>query len=183
MTKELIFVTGNEEKAKELGLRLDHPVIHRKLDIHEIQSLDIEEVVSHKARLAYEQLQRPLLVEDTSLSFSVLGRLPGTYIKFFYEELGNEGICHLMDGYEDRSATVRLVFAYYDGNTLALFAHEVAGYIADAPAGSAGFGWDSIFIPDGYEKTRGEMNEEELTATSARGMALQKLKMFLDERP
>lgn len=51
-------------------------VLHEKIDQGEIQSLDLREIVEHKARQAYEKLHKPVLVEDTSLMFTALGKLP-----------------------------------------------------------------------------------------------------------
>lgn len=53
------------------------------------------------------------------------------------------------------------VFGYYDGQTLQLFKSGLNGTIADSPRGSSGFGWDPIFIPEGYSKTRAELTEAE----------------------
>jgi inosine/xanthosine triphosphate pyrophosphatase family protein len=59
-------------------------------------------------------------VEDVSLEFSALGKLPGTFIRFFVEELSMEQICRLLDG-KDRSAIARCMFGYYDGKLLEFF--------------------------------------------------------------
>jgi len=64
--------------------------LHEKIDMDEIQSLDLDEVVEHKVRQAYEIAKKPILVEDTALEFPALGKLPGTFIKFFIQELGHE---------------------------------------------------------------------------------------------
>ena len=65
-------------------------VLHEKIDTDEIQSLDLDEVVEHKVRQAYAIAKKPILVEDTALEFSALGKLPGTFIKYFVQELGQE---------------------------------------------------------------------------------------------
>lgn len=89
--KEITFITGNPSKAEQLGRHLGHPVKHLKLDIPEIQSLDLREVTRHKVEEAFRQINSPVLVEDTSLTFNSLGKLPGPLIKWFLTELGNEG--------------------------------------------------------------------------------------------
>ncbi len=63
----ITFITGNAAKAAQLGRHLDHPVTHKKLDLPEIQSLDLHEVVEHKAKEAYKQVGGFVLVENTSL--------------------------------------------------------------------------------------------------------------------
>lgn len=106
----IIFITGNPAKAKQLARHLEYPVEHKKIDIPEIQSLDLKEIAEHKAQEAYKQIQVPVLVEDTSLVFHALGKLPGPLIKWFLEELDNEGLCRLLDGCKDRSVQAKVCF-------------------------------------------------------------------------
>ena len=84
--KSLTFITGNPNKADQLSRYLSFPVEHVKLDIPEIQSLDLEEVATEKAKAAYAVLGTPVLVEDTSLTFVALSGLPGTLIKWFLDQ-------------------------------------------------------------------------------------------------
>lgn len=177
--QKLTFITGNAAKAEQLGRHLDHSVAHKKLDLPEIQSLDLHEIIEHKTREAYKQVGGLVLVEDTSLSFKALGRLPGPLIKWFLAELDNTGLCKLLDPYEDRSAVAEVCFGLYDGRELKMFEGEANGTIAPAPRGERGFGWDPIFIPEGHEKTWGEMDPEEQKATSMRRIALKKLESYL----
>lgn len=178
----LTFITGNASKAEQLARHLEYPVEYKKFDIAEIQSLDLKEIAGHKAREAYKQVQSPVLVEDTSLVFRALGRLPGPLIKWFLEELDNEGLCRLLDGYQDRSAQATVCFCFYDGKALETFEGEMAGTIASSPKGERGFGWDPIFIPEGKIKTWGEMDIEEQKETSMRSIALKKLEDYLKDR-
>lgn len=69
--KDAVFITGNQKKADYLAELLGHPVDHVKVDLNEIQSLDLHEVVKHKLRQAYAEVQRPVLVEADE--FKVLG--------------------------------------------------------------------------------------------------------------
>lgn len=177
--KKITFITGNAAKAEQLERHLNYPVNHLKLDLLELQSLNLEEVVEHKAREAFKQIHLPVLVEDTSLTFNALGRLPGPLIKWFLTEIENNGLCKLLDGYSDRSALARVVFGYYDGKKLSMFDGEMKGIIAEKPRGEDGFGWDPIFIPKGWSKTWGEMTKEEQAKTSMRKIALHKLEKFL----
>lgn len=175
----LTYVTGNAAKAEQLGRHLNYPVRHKKLDIPEIQSLDLKEVAEHKARDAYRQVRGPVLVEDTSLVFHALNGLPGPLIKWFFTKLGNNGLCRLLDGYEDRSARAEVCFCFYDGKKLEIFVGEMNGTIADLPRGEQSFGWDPIFIPEGRAKTWGEMDIEEQKTTSMRRIVLKKLGEYL----
>lgn len=90
--QKLTFITGNAGKAKYLSDYFHFPVDHRKLDLHEIQSLDLKEVVEDKARRAYEIVKSPVLVEDVSLTFSALNSLPGPLIKWFKESHSSDGM-------------------------------------------------------------------------------------------
>ena len=118
--KQITFITGNQKKADYLEKYLGFPIAHTKLDLDEIQSLDIREVVEHKVKQAYAILGSPVLVEDSGIEFCALGKLPGTFTKFFLEELSSETLCSLLDN-KDRSAIARCVFAYFDGEKLEFF--------------------------------------------------------------
>ena len=176
---ELTFITGNAAKAEQLGRHLDHPVAHRKLDLPEIQSLDLGEIIERKAKEAHNEIGGVVLVEDTSLVFNALGKLPGPLIKWFLEELDNAGLCRLLDRYDDRTAVAACMFGLYDGRTLQVFEGSAAGSIAETPKGERGFGWDPIFIPQDYAKTWGEMDVAEQEETSMRRIALKKLEAHL----
>lgn len=65
--------------------------------------------------------------------FHALGKLPGPLIKWFLQELDNEGLCRLLDNYSDRSATASVLFGCYDGARLSTFTAEAAGSIAEQP--------------------------------------------------
>lgn len=148
-------------------------------EVPEVQSLSLAEVVKYKARAAYKVVNNPVLVEDTSLVFHSLGELPGPLIKWFLQELGNDGLCQLLNNYPDRSATAYVLFGYYDGSELVTFEGQAEGAIAMHPVGERGFGWDSIFIPNGCDKTWGEMKKEEQNGSSMRRVALSKLEKYL----
>jgi len=182
------FITGNQDKARYLAQWLGHDVPHQKIDLPEIQSLELAEVVAHKAHEAYKQLGSPVLVEDVSLSFAALDdRLPGTFVKWFLETVGNEGMLKMLAGFDDRRATARIMYALYDGHTLHTFGGEMPGSIAAAIATSKDSGWKSskswnaIFIPEGSTKTYAEMTDEELQPFSHRAQAIEKLRIFLDQ--
>lgn len=180
MIASLTFVTGNVNKVKQTIHYSPVPITHKHIDLPEIQSLDAAEILEKKAKEAYRQIKAPVLVEDTSLVFSALGRLPGTLIKWFLQEIGNEGMCHLLDGYQDRSAIAKVTYGLYRGEALKIFDGKANGNIALTPRGN-GWGWNPIFIPHGYTKTWGEMTEEERSATSMRRMALEKMEKYLKE--
>jgi inosine/xanthosine triphosphate pyrophosphatase family protein len=128
MAKEYpLFITGNQGKADQLAQWLGLPVEHKKLDLDEIQSLDLTEVVDHKVRQAYALAKQPVLVEDVSVTFTAMGRLPGTLIKWFVEELSNDGLCALVNGLEHRGAVVSICYGLYDGHEVQFFSIIVDG--------------------------------------------------------
>lgn len=180
MLERITFVSSNENKVSQIRRSLNVPVDHVNLDIAEIQSLDSRDVVFQKAIEAYKQLKRPVLVDDSSLSFSALGKLPGPFINQFLQELGPEGLCRLLDNYQDRSAIATSALAFHTGVDIVVFNASITGQIANKPRGNNGYGWDTIFIPEGYEKTRGEMDEKgkERDNTSVRKKVLEKLEIY-----
>ena len=72
----ITFITGNQKKADYLAKYLGLEVLHEKVDLDELQSLDLREIVEHKVRQAYKKVGKPVIVEDVSLTFTALGRLP-----------------------------------------------------------------------------------------------------------
>lgn len=182
MMTEITFVTGNAKKAEYLSRFCGFPFAYEALNLPEIQSLSGEEVAEDKARRAYALLARPVLVEDVSLTFHAFGKLPGPLIKWFLESLGNGGMCRLLDGYSDRSASARVTYVLCDESGAHTFSGETEGAIAPSPRGESNFGWDPIFIPRGSAKTFAEMTPEEKHDSSMRAPALLLLMRFLRER-
>lgn len=180
--KDIVFITGNQHKADYLAKYLDMPIPHQKIDLDELQSLDLREVIEHKVREAYKIIGAPVLVEDISLTFTAMGRLPGTFIKWFLQELDNDGLCELADGLPTRDAVASIMYGLYDGKTLEVFEGTTKGTIAPKPRGSGGFGWNPIFIPEGATKTYAEMVDEELMPYSHRAEAVKKLREYLKNR-
>lgn len=172
------FITGNQKKADYLANYLGFPVEHVKIDLDEIQSLDLKEIVEHKVRQAYEKIQKPVIVEDVSLEFAAFGRLPGPFIRFFVDEMPFENICAMLQG-QSRKAIARCAFGYFDGQNLKIFESSLNGEIAEVPAGENGFGWDKIFIPDGYSVTRASLSEADDRKTYLQFKPLEELKKFL----
>ena len=169
---DLVFVTSNLGKLREaeavLGIHMDH----RTLDLPEVQSLDLEEVVRHKAAAALERLGQPVLVEDTSLELAGLGGFPGPLVRWLLACVGPAGICRIAHSFDDPGATVRCIACAADGSQEIVGVGEVTGSIAVRPRGGGGFGWDSAFIPDGHGGlTYGEMEEAEKNAISHRNLA------------
>jgi len=181
--ERLVFVTSNLGKLREaervLGTRLEH----RALDLPEIQSLDLEEVVRAKAREAHRRLGAPVLVEDTSLELVGLGGFPGPLVRWLLASVGPEGIARIAHAFSDPRAVARCLACAVDGSEEVLGLGEVRGTIAERPRGRRGFGWDSVFVPDGGGgRTYAEMTPEEKNAISHRRRALEALAAALRVR-
>ncbi|MBI5346016.1 MAG: non-canonical purine NTP pyrophosphatase [Chlamydiae bacterium] len=173
----ITFITGNQKKADYVARYLGFPVDHLKLDLDELQSLDLRVIVAHKLQQAYEKIHSPVLVEDVSLEFAALGRLPGPFIRFFIDEVPMDTLCSLVS--KDRKATARCVYGYTDGKRQEFFEGKLEGTIAEHPAGDNGYGFDKIFIPDGYAVTRAQLNEADDQKTYLQIKPLEQVKKFL----
>lgn len=179
---KITFVTGNQNKADYLARLLGVPIDHVKLNLDEIQSTSLREIVEHKARQAYDIVRKPVIVDDVALGFSVLNGLPGPFIKFFTEN-GTELLCRMLDGFSDRSATGYAGIGYYDGLNFHYFEGNINGTIADAPRGTGGYSWDDVFVPNGYgERTRAELSSEEYDELYRKFRPVAELKDFLFAR-
>jgi non-canonical purine NTP pyrophosphatase (RdgB/HAM1 family) len=176
---ELTFITGNAGKAKYAALWLGYPLEHHALDLEEIQAVDVQKVVAHKTRQAFDILQKPVLVEDTSLEFDAMQGLPGPFIKWFGEK-SLDLVGQMLNGFDTRAATARTCYGLCAGQEVKFFEGTMRGTIAEKPRGSRGFGWDSLFINDGYKVTRGEMDEKAYETTSYRKVALDMLAKYLE---
>lgn len=175
----ITFITGNIGKVNEVSRYLGIPLEHKSLNLDEIQSLDLEEIVKDKAERAFREVGGPVLVEDVSFVFNALGKLPGPLIKWFLKELGNVGLCRLLDG-KDRRCVATVCYGYHDGTSVRLFSGSMAGSVAEAPRGENSFGWAPIFIPEGFDKTYAELTNEEQAPIAMRNKALSKLHAILE---
>ena len=176
--QKITLITGNAGKVEEVARYLGFPIDHLVLDLHEIQSLDLEEIVREKAASAYEKIKKPLLVEDVSLVFKAMGNLPGPLVKWFEKELGLEEMARLVDG-KDRSCVATVCYGYHDGTNIYLVSGSMAGRVAEHPRGNMSFGWSPVFIPEGMDKTYAELSWEEIEPIAMRRKALEKLQNLL----
>ena len=174
MALRTVFVTGRPEKVEEAA-RLGFAVAPLSLELPELQAVDPGEVVEEKARTAYRRLSRPVIVEDSGLEILAWGGFPGALVKWMEKSAGVEKIPRMLDAFTDRSARAVCAVAYFDGSALFHGRGQVEGTIAARPRGSGGFGWDSIFIPKGEERTFAEMPPSEKDRVSHRRRAWEAL--------
>ncbi len=177
----ITFITWNASKAEYLEKYLELEIGHVKIDLDEIQSMNLEEIVTHKVKQAYEIVKTPVLVEDVSLEFEALGWLPGPFVKFFLEKMSLQDICGLLDQ-KPRNARARCVVGYYDGDILELFEWTMSWKISKNPAGDNGFGWDKIFMPNWYDgKTNAELWDTKTKEVYFKLRKIDDLKVFLEK--
>ncbi len=149
------------------------------MDLPEIQEIDAKIIIKEKLRVAREQIDGALMVEDTSLYLDCMNGLPGPLIKWFVKTIGNDGLYKIAKSYGDYEATARTLIGYsgHDGD-IHFFEGELQGKIVE-PRGDEGFGWDPIFQPNDTDKTFAQMNEAEKNTLSMRKMATKKLETLL----
>jgi non-canonical purine NTP pyrophosphatase (RdgB/HAM1 family) len=158
---EALFVTSNQNKAREAAEILGVELHGIDLDLPELQSLDFARVAVAKAAAAREALDNPdspILVEDSGLVFEAWNGLPGALTKWFLGSVGNEGLLKMLSAESNRSARAvcAVAVAAADG-TVCAFTGVVEGEIPLEPRGKGGFGWDPIFVPKGSSLTYAEL--------------------------
>jgi len=182
MLTSLNFATQNKGKLKEAGEILGIEIIPMKIEnLPEIQTNDPLECVKKKAVSAFEIIKQPILVDDTCLVFSALNGLPGVFMDYFMDALGNKGLLNLLRNEENRNAIAQTSLCYYDGKEAIVVFGKIEGSIALSERGENGFGWDTIFIPKGFSKTFAEMTAEEKNNISMRKLAFENLKKELNK--
>jgi non-canonical purine NTP pyrophosphatase (RdgB/HAM1 family) len=178
MNESLVLVTSNTGKAAEFSRLLGIHVEAMKIPLPEVQGLDVRDVAKAKALAAFQQVGRPVLVDDSGIEFIAWSGLPGALTSWFMDTVGNDGLIQMLQGFPDRSARVITALGYCSAEGAQVVEGVVSGHIADAPAGTNGFGYDPIFVPSGAQKTFAEMSNEEKDDNSMRAIAcaeLQKL--------
>lgn len=125
----------------------------------EIQGESSREIAVQSASTVMTYVKPPFILEDSGLFINSLGGFPGPYSSYIFETLGWEGILKLVG--ESRAAKFYSVIVYVDTDRdIHVFVGEVMGRIKEEGRGDGGFGFDPIFVPEGYEQTFAEMGEE-----------------------
>ncbi len=178
-------VTGNRHKFEEAKNILNEYNINLKLlnDIrkNEIQSESLEEIALNAAINAFEKAHVPLAVDDSGLFIEALNGFPGPYSRFTYDTIGVEGILRLLKGSTNRKAYFMTVVAAVIPPLTIVSKGIVKGHIAASPRGRGGFGFDPIFVPEGWNKTFAEAGMSEKNAVSHRARAFRGLARILDK--
>jgi XTP/dITP diphosphohydrolase len=178
----LTFVTSNPHKFAEAERVLKQfgvIIRHARLSYPEIRGEEPAEIAADSVRRLMGKVKPPFFVEDSGLFIEALNGFPGPYSAWALGKLGLPGVLRLMEGVADRRASFRTAVALYDGKKVMLFEGEVSGKIAPTARGKSGFGYDPVFIPDGFGETFAEMGVSKKGALSHRRRALEKMARFL----
>jgi XTP/dITP diphosphohydrolase len=177
--KEIFFITSNKGKVHEATEKLrslGFSVVQKDLGYPEVQADSLEEVAAWGATHVQGRFNHSFMLEDAGLFIDALQGFPGVYSKYVFFTIGLEGILRLLGGVENRKAVFRSVYAYSEpGKKPMIVIGECKGVISTKKLGNHGFGYDPIFVPDGTEKTFGEMTIVEKNQFSHRAKALEKL--------
>lgn len=179
--KQMKFVTGNPNKVKEAQMILGITLDQVDISIEEIQTCDVETAVNHKVREAYSRLGKPVMVEDSGLVFEAWNGLPGALVKWFEKTVGLAGMARMLDPFPVRRAVAQCFVGLGDGSKFIIGKGEVSGEIAESPRGKNGFGWDTLFIPEGHDRTFAEMTADEKNEISHRKRAFEEVKRLGSE--
>lgn len=166
-----VLVTGNRDKLLESERILGRKLACEPLDLPEIQSLDLEEVLRAKGEAAWQHLKRPLVVEETGLALPALGGFPGPLVKWMLKAIGPRGIARTAHALEDPRAIARCALLFTDGERTVTAVGETAGHLTLEPRGEDGFGWDPVFVPEGLEETYAELGADVKDHLGHRGTA------------
>ncbi|CUS21358.1 LAQU0S03e00738g1_1 [Lachancea quebecensis] len=190
MVQNIVFITGNENKLKEVKMLLapgesEAPVFeltNANIDLPEMQSGSLEEIARIKVSEALKHLPegQAVFVEDTALCFDEYNGLPGAYIKWFLKSMGPEKIVRMLDGFENKGAEAVTTVAYGDSEgKIHIFQGRTKGKIVE-PRGPPTFGWDCLFEPiEGSGGTYAEMEKKDKNKISQRSKAFAQLKEYL----
>lgn len=191
MKFSIVFATSNVNKVREVSALLDGNIELVSLEdigcteeIPETQPT-IEGNALQKARYVRDNYKIDCFAEDTGLEITVLNGEPGVYsARYAGEDKDSEAnmakVLTKLEGKSDRAAQFKTVVALTLNEKEYTFEGICKGHIATAKSGSKGFGYDPIFIPEGYDVSFAEMSAEEKNRISHRGKAIDKLKDFLN---
>lgn len=166
-------VAEYSREFSELGMEMEH----LRLPYDEVQTSDLEEVVSKGMDAIVAQGVRDFIIDDSGLFVDALKGFPGVWSAYVQKTIGNPGILRLMEGVEDRGAEFRCCIGCDIGGQRIIVTGVCRGFITDSERGDGGFGFDPIFSYDG-ERTFAEIPMAEKNSVSHRGNAV---RLLIDE--
>ena len=195
----IVFATNNAHKLEEIRAILGHS--HDILSLNDIQChADIPETADtlegnalQKARYVWDHCHLSVFADDTGLEVDALGGAPGVYSARYAGGAGHDSEANMakllreLHGHTDRTARFRTVIALIlaDGSDKGfsehLFEGKVEGRIATERQGSEGFGYDPLFVPDGYDESFAQLGTAIKNRISHRAHAVARLTDFLSK--
>ncbi|MBW2977883.1 non-canonical purine NTP pyrophosphatase [Candidatus Woesearchaeota archaeon] len=180
----IYFVTTNKHKFQEVkDILKDYPIELEQLDMsyEEDHDLSMEGIAKKAAKKLADELQKPIVLEDTGLFFEAYEGFPGALPKFVINSIGFKGIFKLLNG-ESRKAYFKTVAAFCEpGKEPVLFEGIMNGIITEKVHNPEKdeMPYDKIFVPEGYDKTISEIPFEEKKSYSQRGKAFRKFGEYI----
>lgn len=192
---KIAIASANQGKIKEFKAILE-PLgytlltaqeLNVDMDVVEETGSTFEENAMLKSKYLYAQTNLPSLADDSGLTISVLPDILGIYSARFMGEdtsydLKNNEILNLLKNKEDRSAYFTSVISFTDHEKTHTFEGIAQGKISHKIQGSQGFGYDPIFIPEGYGITYGLISDKIKNKISHRAKSLNKFSEFIHEK-
>jgi XTP/dITP diphosphohydrolase len=190
---KIIFATNNAHKLSEVQAVLGEGfelVTPRMCGVEEEipeTAETLEGNASQKSHYLYDRTGLDCFADDTGLEVEALGGAPGVHSARYATDghdfaANNRLLLKNLEGKENRRARFRTVISLIEGGEEHLFEGIVEGRIIDHESGEEGFGYDPLFVPDGFDRTFAEMTAEEKNAVSHRGRAVRKLVAYLHEK-
>jgi XTP/dITP diphosphohydrolase len=188
---QLLFCSSNLHKTKEIQYKLGTSYVLKSLNdvgfTGEIEetALTFEGNAKLKAEFGFQHYNLPCFSDDSGLEVEALNQEPGVFSARYAGESKDDQnnmdkLLLNLKGLTNRKARFKTVIVYIDSKgDKFVFEGSVSGRIIEEKRGSQGFGYDPIFIPDGYDRTFAEMNIEEKSILSHRARALEKFIHFL----
>lgn len=188
---EIVFATHNQHKTEEVRAILGAD--YRILNLPELGCPDIPETADtlkgnalQKAQYVADHYGRNCFADDTGLEVLALDGRPGVYSARYAGEgcSYQDNVLKLlgeMQGVADRRACFKTVVALILNGKTYFFEGRVDGIILPEQRGTDGFGYDPVFLPDGYDQTFAEMSPATKNSISHRGRAIQQLAAFLKD--
>ncbi|MBP1618151.1 MAG: non-canonical purine pyrophosphatase [Bacteroidetes bacterium] len=190
MKKQFVFATNNLHKLQEVRTILGNDFdvlslqdIHCLVDIPETGAT-LQENALIKALYVKNNYGYACFADDTGLEVEALDNAPGVYsARYAGDDHNSERnvdklLKELLDK-KNRKARFRTVIAFLHDNQEFIFEGQVNGTIATERKGNSGFGYDPVFVPEGYHETFAEMGENEKNKISHRALAVQRFSIFL----
>ena len=176
---DLFFASSNINKYQEAKKILENFGINLgfyKCNLVEIQSDSLREIANYKAKQAFQNCKKPVIIEDDGLFIESLDGFPGPYSSYVFKTIGNKGILNLLK--QNRKAKFVSVISYCDKKEFKSFESTLEGTISKNISGK-GWGYDPIFIPSKSKLTFAQLKNK--NKISHRYKALKKFsKWYLD---